>query len=78
MLDWVLDGGLGGSDQPAGWRIEAVAGDRVTTLAVLRDGRARTATVARIEARGVGFRVVIVDADGGDLLASEVIAQPAG
>lgn len=76
VLDWTIDGAPDGSARAAGWRIEAVAGDRVTILAVLRDGRARTATVARIEARGVGFRVVVVDADGADLGASEVVAQP--
>ncbi|MEM9656450.1 MAG: hypothetical protein AAGA65_30520 [Actinomycetota bacterium] len=61
---------------PRSWRIEAVSGDRTVTLVVLRDGSARTTTVARIDARRVGFRVVAVDADGQDVVSSELVAQP--
>lgn len=73
----VLTWELAGTDDPGSWRIEAQRGDRVVTLVVLRDGSARTTTVARIDARGVGFRVVAVDERGDDLLTSEVVAQPA-
>lgn len=72
VLDWTL----GGSPDPARWRIEAVAGDRVATLVVLRDGSIRTTTVARVDARRVGFRVVAISAGGEDLLASEIVVQP--
>lgn len=73
VLSWVLDD----ANHPARWRIEAVAGDRVATLAVLRDGTARTATVARFDARRAGFRVVALRADGSDEIASEIVLQPA-
>lgn len=72
VLDWTVEG----APDPDRWRIEAIAGDRVATLVVLRDGAARSTTVARIDARRVGFRVVALDADDNPLLTSRIVSQP--
>ncbi len=72
VLTWTVEGVA----DPDRWRVEALAGDRVATLVVLRDGTARTATVARIDARRAGFRVVALDADDDPLLTSRIVTQP--
>ncbi|MCP3912619.1 MAG: hypothetical protein GY929_21650 [Actinomycetia bacterium] len=78
-LDWVVSGiadGAGGVDSPAGFRIEALAGDRTSTVVVIRSGAARTATIERLAER-VSFRVIAIDAHGGILFTSNTVAQPA-
>ncbi|MFT7598132.1 MAG: hypothetical protein ACI8TP_001053 [Acidimicrobiales bacterium] len=67
-LDWELVGDVA----HAGWRVEAIAGDRTTTILVLRDAGARTATIERIAGR-VGYRVSAVDIDGNKLGSSETV-----
>ena len=68
-LDWVVEPDL----TPAGWRVKARGDDRVTTLLVIRDGDARSATLERARTAGLGLWVEAVDRSGRTLAVSEPV-----
>lgn len=82
-LDWVeRDGRIRltwtyvGPDTLAGWHITVSAGDRVRTLAVLRDPAARAITVERLDGAAT-YRVAARDGDGQVIAESNAVVVPA-
>lgn len=63
-LDWVINGDL----QPAGWLVQARSGDRISTVAVIRDGATRSATIER--SPRVSYLVEALDNSGQVLAVS--------
>ncbi len=65
-----------GPDTLAGWHVIITAGDRMRTLAVLRDPAARAITVERLDGAAT-YRVIALDAEGNVIAESNLVAVPA-
>ncbi len=64
-----------GPDTLAGWRVTVTSGDRLRTLAVLRDPAARAITVERLDG-AASYRVIALDGDGAVIAESNTVAVP--
>ncbi|MGI9612183.1 MAG: hypothetical protein ACR2QO_04685 [Acidimicrobiales bacterium] len=70
-LDWITEG----APDLAAFRVEAAAGDRTSTIVVIRSSGARSTTIERLPP-GASYRVVAIAEDGTTLQSSNSVPQP--